>query len=439
MKRLIIASLAVSALSLLATFGLASHRADAQAMVQDCTTNSIIRCGASSPADLIAKIKANNPNDLQTIYSHFKLTPDRYEAFAKEAKMGMAYRNGEIKVDGQVVAKDAWSLGRDKTSYSRAYSISGAPATYQRSDSTDVLKEDLPVMVWFNDRGLLEIAVLAACGNPMGGDNVAAPSYRCTQLRKEAVAGQENTYRFTTSASAANGATVSRVVYSFGDGTADYTAKTLDEPVTHTYETAGNFTAKVVVYVKLPGGKEVAANGSGCAQRITVAQAKPANWECTSLRATSQTGSDEEYAYTFRANTTSDNSRLVKADFDFGDGNVASDVQVAGTSSNNVSTNHTYAEPGTYKAVATVYFEANDNSDAAGADTSVTCETEVTIETPVTPVAATPEPEELPKTGVAGVAGLFTGASILGTLGYRWQVRRRQGKVDNLINTLLRK
>ncbi len=444
MKRLTIATLALSAFSLLATFSLAGQRVEAQAMVQDCSTNSVVRCGASSAADLIAKIRANNPNDLQAIYSHFKLTPDKYDAFIREAKMGMAYRNGEIKVDGQVVAKDAWSLGREQKSYSQPYRI--GEATYHRSDSTEVLKQDLPVIVWFNDRGLLEIAILAACGNPMGGDNVAAPSYRCNQLRQEKVANRENTYRFTTDASAANGATVSRVVYDFGDSSAEYTAKSLDESVTHTYSKTGSFTAKVVVYVKLPGGKEVAANGSGCTKRIEIAerpQARSANWECTSLRATSQTGTDDEFAYTFRANTTTSNARLVRADFDFGDGNVTNGVQVTG-SSNNVSTNHTYAGAGTYTAVATVYFEAEDGAEADNEDTSVTCQVEVTVQAPVTPAVATPEPPaaptpELPKTGMAGMAGLFTGASALGTLGYRWRIRHRQGKVDALVNNLLQK
>jgi hypothetical protein len=58
---------------------------------QDCTTNSVIKCGASSPSDLVAKIKANSTGDLPGIYNTMGLSPDRYTSFASQAKTGTAY------------------------------------------------------------------------------------------------------------------------------------------------------------------------------------------------------------------------------------------------------------------------------------------------------------------------------------------------------------
>lgn len=428
-------------ISVFAVAALNVQPASAQA-VEDCTPNSVIRCGAATPTALIAKIKANNPNDLKAIYHHFNLPTEDYDRFAREAKVGKAYKDGRLVVDGQVVATDIWSIGREAKSYSKAYKI--GDTTYHRSLASDVFNRDsLDAFVAFNNRGQVAVAVLAACGNPMGG-KIVTPTYACNQLKRTAVAGQKNTYRFTTDASAAKGATISRVVYDFGDGSAPVTKTKLDDAVTHAYTKNGNFTAKVTVYVKLPGGKEVAANGSGCAQRITVKQeVKPqekiATWQCTGLTATPQTVSDNSLAYTLRANAAMTNARLVKADFDFGDGVTQKDVIPASADSNTVSTNHTYGTAGTYTAKATLYFEANAGADGQGKDTSVECQVTFTTKQPVTPAgsgAAPAQPQELPKTGLAGAAGLFTGASVLGSLGYRWHVRRRLGKVDQLIDNL---
>lgn len=444
--KLTLATTALAILSVVAAAGFSpSQPVQAQAAIQDCSDNSIIKCGASSPADLVNKIRANNPADLQAIYTKFNLSPSQYDTFASEAKMGVAKQNGEIVVDGKVVATDSWSIGRQKFSYSTDYSIGNNK--YYKSASTKVLKQDLPVMVWLNGQGKVQTAVLAACGNPMGGATVApasAPSYKCSSIRKEAVSGQANTYRFTTSATASSGAKVSRVVYSFGDGTAEVTAGSLTEPVTHTFATAGTYTAKATVYVLLPNGQEVAANGSGCTTSITVAEPrqevkKQAAWQCTALRAVRQSTRNEDRSYTFEAATTSTNATLSRADFDYGDGTSSKGVAVAGSSSTSISSTHTYASPGTYTAKATVYFEPAAGSNAEGKDSSSTCEVTVTVSQPVTP-AATPTapvaPAVLPNAGPAGLLGLFTGASALGTLGYRWRANRRVAKVDELVNKL---
>lgn len=415
--------------------------ASAQA-VQDCSPNSIIKCGVSSPAELIAKVKANNPSDLKTVYDFFNLDASEYDKFAREAKAGTINKNGTVVVNGQVVATNAWSIGRDAKPYSTPRKIGGK--TYHSSYAKDVLNRDsLDVFVMFNSKGQPEFGIMAACGNPIGG-NPVTPTYSCNQLKRTAVAGKKNTYSFTTDASAAKGAVISRVVYDFGDGSAPVTKTKLTDAVEHAYTKTGSFTAKATVYVRLPGGNEVAVNGAGCAQKVTVKeevkpQEKVASWQCTGLTATPQTVSDNSLAYTLRANAAMTNARLVKADFDFGDGVTQKNVTPANVTDNNISTNHTYGTAGTYTAKATLYFEANAGANGQGEDTSVECQVTFTTKQPVTPAgsgSAPGQPQELPKTGVAGAAGLFTGATVLGSLGYRWHVRRRLGKVDQLIDSL---
>lgn len=420
----------------------------AQTMLEDCSSNSIISCGATSPANLINKIKANKTGDLKTVFDDFNLSTDEYSKFAEEAKVGTAYKDGRIVVDGQVVARNAWSIGREAKSYSEKLKI--GDETYHKSDATEVFNRDsMPVFVWFNDKGVVETAVLQPCGNPMGGETVV-PTYKCQDLKREAVSGKENTYRFSTTAPVTNGASISKVVYDFGDGSSKVTKTKPGDVVTHTYTKAGTFTAKVTVYAELPGGNEVVVNGNGCAQQVTVKEEeKPpvtpppvvetAAWECSKLTATPQTQSDNSYSYTLRANASMSNARLVKADFDFGDGSATSGVTPVSTDSNTVSTTHTYIQAKAYTAKATLHFEATDDADAEGKSTSVSCEVSFTITKPVvlSAVTTTPSaPPTLPAAGAASMAGLFGGASILGTLGYRWRVSRKINRVDELIDRL---
>jgi hypothetical protein len=297
-------------------------------------------------------------------------------------------------------------------------------------------------MVWFNDQGKVAAVIMTACGNPMGGDNTT-PSYSCQLLKVEKSTDQNNTYSFTTVAPTTNGATISRVVYDFGDGTAPETRTNLDEAVTHTYIQGGDFTAKVTVYAKLPGGKEVIVNGGGCAKRIQIEKVKPAvqaNFECTQLTATPRNESDDNndgMSYTFRATGSTDNAKLTKADFDFGDGQTSNGVLVAGSSSNAINADHTYAQAGTYIAKATLFFQPQagaTTTTASNQDTSDTCRVTVTIQQKA--VVTTASQPTLPNTGPAGAVGMFTGASVLGTLGYRWRTRRRMTKIDDLVNKL---
>lgn len=422
-------------------FAVTNTQTVSAAAIQDCSTNSIIKCGISSPTNLITKIKAGKPADLDNIYKHFNIPTTSYDQFAKEAVLGTAYKNGNIVVDGKIVATDAWSIGRESKSYSESYKIDGE--TYYASDAKDVFNiESMPVYVWFNSVGQVTAAILQPCGNPMGG-NVINPEYSCKALTATAVSGKKNTYNFTTNAPATKGATVSKVVYDFGDGFPPVTKTKPSDVALHIYSKPGTYTAKVTVYVKLPGGKEVVAPGAGCVKQITIKEeekppVKPtAVWACTNLTATPQNQSDNSYSYIFRANASLENATLVDSSFDFGDGVTASNIKPAGKDDNTVSTSHVYTKAGTYTTKATLNFKANDGSKVEGSSTSATCETTVTITPPVTPPTPTPTtPTELPKTGIAGVAGLFGGASVLGAVGYRWRASRKLNKVDDMIKKL---
>lgn len=396
----------------------------------DCSDNSIVRCGVSSAHDMVAKARANQPDDLQAVYSKFGVTPDAYDAFASGAVAGTARQNGEIVANGQVVATNAYSLGRTKFSYSSAYPIGSK--TYYKSQNTDVLKQDMPALLWFDAKGKLTAAILGACGNPMGG-NTMTPGYACNQLEAQAIEGQANTYKYTVNAPASRGAVVSRVVYDFGDGQT-VTKTNPREAVTHTYTQPGTHTAKATVYFRLPDGREVSASGSGCATQITIPAPKPSEWRCTALQATRKQGADE-YTFSFQAHGTAQNARLIAADYDFGDGTVVN-VPQSNSSSLTSMAEHRYAAPGTYTATATLRFAADENTDTRGKDAVVNCAATVTIAQP-------PAAPELPKTGpaagVMGAGGLFAGTGALGAMGYHWRLRRKRSRIDSVVAALTRR
>lgn len=271
-KGLLALVFAASAL-LLAVAGF--HNAGA-AFVQDCKANSIIVCGSPTADDFISKVRADNDghgnHDLQAVYSDFGLVPSEYSQFVTNARPGMALQNGTVVVDGQTVATNAWSIGRTQFSYTTPITINGK--TYFKANDTQVLLQNLPVMVMFNAQGQMQFAVMNACGNPIKAENVA-PKFSCDLLQAKAVSGQQNTFTFTTKATATNNAKLVKVVYTFGDGTTA-TETDLNTPVQHTFiaNTCGSggntCTVMATVTVSLPGSQTQTVTSATCKTQITV-------------------------------------------------------------------------------------------------------------------------------------------------------------------------
>ena len=418
------------------------HQASA-GTITDCTNNSIIKCGEPSASAFINKVKSNNPRDLQAIYADFGLVSSQYSKFVSSARPGMAYQNGTIVVDGQVVATNAWSIGRSHFSYSSPITIAGH--TYYKSMDSRVLKQNLPVMVMFDGKGVMQFAVMNACGNPATGNKVT-PTYSCNLLHKSAVQGQDNTYKFWTDASAGHNASIAKVVYDFGDGTTA-TQTNPGAKVTHTYKTPGTYTAKVTVYVNLPGNQQIQVTSATCKTKITVQAPPKVAFSCDSLQAVASKDNDLEY--TFQANTSAQNATLVDADFDFGDNMTAQHVAPNANNGTAVSVGHTYAKAGTYDIQATVRFSVKDQSGNTKVQ-STTCATKITTSVCSTNPNLPPNSPEcqpckynsslpanspkcikpvattvLPNTGAGDVVGLFAGASLAGFVGYRLFLARR--------------
>jgi PKD domain len=382
--------------------------------IQDCSPNSIITCGAQDPSTFAAIVKSNNDKskhkDLQAIFTKFGLESTNLDQFVTSAQEGVAKTDGTVIVNGRVVASDAWSIGRTHYSFASPYNIGGK--TYWKSLDTDVLKQNLPVMVMFNSRGQMQFAVMNACGNPIKAKTLS-PKFSCDLLQEQSVKGMANTYDFTTRASASAGAKVVKVTYDFGDGSSNVVANSLSQKVRHTFNKPGTWTIRVSVTVSLPGNQTVTVTSASCQKQVTVAQPF---FQCVSL--TPYILDQQMRRFRFIVKTNQGNgATLASASFNFGDGNSAGDVNPI--TENSVQTDHTYANDGNFAITATVNFNTQTGLQSVNCVTSIS----PTV-TPPPPPAVTPT-SQLINTGPGATVSLFLVSSVLAGFVFRLYLGRR--------------
>ena len=407
-----------------------------------CETNNIIPCGFNSISDFVNIYKANAKGDYPQIYAAFGLAPTDIGRLAKTAKMGMAYRDGTIRLDGKVVATNGISLGREKKSYSKTVTIGGK--TYYQDRDQDAFLSDIPALIMMNG-DQFEFGALTACGNPLKGTPTGQPpEYSCNMLNPTQV--NRTTYSFTTDVTALHGATVTKLVYDFGDGQTQ-TVTSASQKVTHEYAKEGTFTTKVTVYV-LVNGETKAVTSLHCAKPVEV---KPVpqtpQFTCSALTPTTISKENRQYRFTVTT-AQSGGATLKSADFNFGDGQ--SITGVVPSDANTISTEHTYAQAGNDTIVATVYFNVNDQVKSVSCQASISPEQTPPQECkPGIPVgdsrcneckpgvpagSAACTAEQLPNTSAVDVlGGTVGGGSIVTAGGYFLRSRR------NLLETFLRR
>lgn len=359
------------------------------------TGNDIMSGGASSCADFINKIQQNTAQaaEWRKIYAWnygepgYGLQPADYNRFATSCQHGVAYRNNTIVVGGRVVATSVWSIGRFKSyqgsnpipvTIPNAGNYFGNYNSQAFADGTSAI----PVDVLFNPtNGKLQFAVMTnTCGNTTIG-HPTAPTYICRALNATRSTQNPNQWSFTTDANAGNGATITKLVYNYGDGNApDIRYKTSDV-VNHTF--TRNSTVTVSVYVSLPGGGQVVL--TNCTRDITFVPPAPVfTCDLLSLQPGTPDQTTGKQAYILRATATMTNGTITSYVFTYGDGSSepAPTNIVAGSTPRTftVSKSHTYA-PGKWAASVRVY-----GKDLTGrnivAPVNVKCAAQITVQRP---------------------------------------------------------
>ena len=269
----------------------------------------------------------------------------------------------------------------------------------------------------------------------------------CDQLT---FSNKDKEYTFNAKASSQN-TEITNYDFDFGDGSAKKTVNTAAKTASaaHTYAKSGTYTA----YVTVSSKDKKNVTSAKCAVKITIEtpmcevpgkehlpKDSPECVETPVLTCDelviSQNGSNK-LAQSFVVKASAKHTTISTYTVNFGDGATYTGADNA--------VNHTYAKAGTYKVTASVSSKEKPNVTSAACAGTVTIETPMcevpgkedlpvdspeckeTPEIPETPeTPTTPEaPAELPKTGAAGIAGLFTGFSLAGGAAHRLWSRRK--------------
>lgn len=221
--------------------------------------NDIVRGGVVSGQDFRTKVNQNASGDLPAIMNHYGINKD---VMATKAVEGRAYKDGTLKVNGKVVLTNAWSIGRNKQSFSSEVKIGSK--TYHASRNQDIFQSDGLAVLVYMENGVFKYGVIKSCGNPIWGKTTPPPKppkppvYDCVDLRKirledEENAENEHAYQFELTYKVENGAALDSVEFDFGNGETQtledtrgttVTSDTVvyDEPGTYDITTVLNFT-----------------------------------------------------------------------------------------------------------------------------------------------------------------------------------------------------
>jgi hypothetical protein len=138
---------------------------------QDCDAWSIIKCGASSSAEV--KNKAAASPYIAAAYAHFGISGDELKDLASNAVRGTVYKdrdgNSEVVVAGRVVATNLKVAARLRvTASDTKVPIGNGRVMFVRGLRSYWSHESGPAYVLMKD-GVFQFAILASCGNPISG------------------------------------------------------------------------------------------------------------------------------------------------------------------------------------------------------------------------------------------------------------------------------
>jgi hypothetical protein len=450
--------------------GLASRQLTSATASRDCSQNSIDfqdlngGCGAANPAELVADARSNNPNDLQTIYSYFGLTPDKYDQFASTAQQGEVRRDGTVTVSGQVVMTNVFTMGRDKFNSHRMPIVIGGKTYYQSapqySFATGV--DAIPAMVMFDNSGVAQTAIMNPCGNTIGGHSVTN-SVTCKALSASQPdqIHKPNTYDFTTSADVAGNAVITRVVYHFSDDNSTVTKSNLTDAVEHTFTKDANVT--VTVFASVPGGHEIQSVAVvNCEKNITFV---PPFFVCSNLAATAIDDQKKSFRFTVMVKTDTTGATTLR-DVDFIlDGKGTTSGVTTKDAQGNVYKEYTFTDDVQHTVKASVNFNTAEGVQSVACQASVTpaktpmctvpghtteapnsptcgyCQPNIPIgDTRCTP-PPTPTPPTTPaaliNTGPGSSIGLFGATAIVGFFGHKLFMSRRARRMASEVAPVL--
>jgi hypothetical protein len=232
----------------------------------ECDDNAVVRCGIYSTADL----KARYTGDVKAAYNYFGITDGMINGTTATIKNGTVNRNGDVILDGKVVATGAITAGRQNISGSTKFTAGGSTFYQRPSTVSFVSRSVFEAYIMVDSNGQFMGAVLKPCGNPVKAKPVVVknPAAACTAVTVDKISRTE--YRFTATATVKDGATISGYSFKVSNASSNEvksltsTATSATSPV-FTVKNAGEYT--VVATVKTSLGDKT---GADCTAKFTV-------------------------------------------------------------------------------------------------------------------------------------------------------------------------
>lgn len=246
---------------------------------QDCNDNAIVRCGIQSVTELRQKFNSNH-RDIKHIYGAFGVTAG--EINNATIKMGRVYKNGNVTINGDVVATGAVTVGRQNMPGSHTIMINDEKY-YERAPSVSFRSDYINAFVMVDKYGKFLGAVITSCGNPVKATPKPKPYYVCTGLIATPVAGRRDQINLAIG-SELNDVTFLHKTYTIKNSAGkviDTIRQNRDDanPV-YTQPTAGRYSVEGTVTVNALG-KTVTTPVGKCKASFTI-EAAP-EYRCDSL------------------------------------------------------------------------------------------------------------------------------------------------------------
>ena len=148
--------------------------AQATSQPRDCDSNSIMYCGAYTKSEFAGKLAKGDTMHTAANLQHIYYNEGRgitYDNFMSGNTVdGLVYKNGNVVVNGQVVATGAMSIGRIKNSSSTA-----CGSVWIRPTSSSFAADS--IQAWVDmDGNQFHYFVLKACGNAGTATPVVKPT-----------------------------------------------------------------------------------------------------------------------------------------------------------------------------------------------------------------------------------------------------------------------
>lgn len=269
----------------IATIGVVQLQAQAETIDtgRDCDKYAVIKCGAHTMSELRTEYDTLNvsssngsttkQSDIPAIFTALGISRSDLNGYGERFETGVVYQNGNVVVNGKTVAKNAVMGAR----YLGGTSISGSSTG--KVVSVSQMGSAQEAIVKFDEFGRFDYAVMTPCANPVKATNVVpTPEYKCDSLKATTI--DRTTRKFTTAATAENGAKVKSYVYDFGDSTTKTVNSTsTSNSVSHNYSKPGTYTAKVTVHFTVGFVEKT----STCTTSVTVDEEQEPNVDIEKL------------------------------------------------------------------------------------------------------------------------------------------------------------